>query len=61
MEFVANVEDEEFLVAVRDRKIVLEHGSSIRAIVRTVQRRTTRTRTDRTIVEVKEVFPPSGA
>ena len=61
MEFVANVEDEELLVAVRDRKIVLEHGSSIRAIVRTVQRRTTRTRTDRTIVEVKEVFPPSGA
>ena len=58
MEFVADVEDEDFLAAVRDRKIVLENGTDIRAIVRTVQRKKVRTRTDRTIVEVKELFPP---
>ena len=58
MEFVANVEDEDFLAAVRDRKIVLENGTNIRAIVRTIQRKKVRTRTDRTIVEVKELFPP---
>ena len=58
MEFVADVEDENFLSAVRERKIVLENGTSIRAIVRTVQRKKVRTRTDRTIVEVKELFPP---
>ena len=57
MEFVADVEDENFLSAVRERKIVLENGTSIRAIVRTVQRKKVRTRTDRTIVEVKELFP----
>lgn len=58
VEFVADVEDEDFLAAVRDRKIVLENGTNIRAIVRTVQRKKVRTRTDRTIVEVKELFPP---
>ena len=58
VEFVADVEDEDFLAAVRDRKIVLENGTNIRAIVRTVQRKKVRTRTDRIIVEVKELFPP---
>lgn len=58
MEFVANVEDEDFLAAVRDRKIVLENGTNIRAIVRTVQRRKECLHTSRTVVEVKELFPP---
>lgn len=58
IEFPANVEDEDFLTAVRERKIILVNGSTIRAIVRTVQRKKVRTRTERTIVEVKEVFPP---
>lgn len=58
IEFVADVEDEHFLAAVRDRKIVLENRTNIRAIVRTIQRKKVRTRTDRTIVEVKELFPP---
>ena len=60
MEFTANVADEEFLAAVRDRRIALVNGMTIRAIVRTVQRKRVRTRTDRTIVEVKEVCPPEG-
>ena len=58
IEVVADVEDEDFLAAIRDRKIVLENGTNIRAIVRTIQRKKVRTRTDRTIVEVKELFPP---
>lgn len=60
MEFVANVEDEDFLAAVRDRKIVLENGTNIRAIVRTVQRRKECLHTSRTVVEVKELFPPDS-
>ena len=60
IEVVADVEDEDFLAAIRDRKIVLENGTNIRAIVRTIQRKKVRTRTDRTIVEVKELFPPGG-
>lgn len=58
LEFVADLEDEKFLQAVRDRKIKFAHGSSIRAIMRTVQRKHIRTVTDRTIVEVQEVFSP---
>lgn len=58
LEFVADIEDEKFLQAVKDRKITFVYGSSIRAIMRTVQRKNIRTVTDRTIVEVKEVFPP---
>lgn len=58
IEFTATVEDDDFLAAVRDRKIILVNGSSIRAIVRTVQRKKVRTRTERTVVEVKEVFNP---
>ena len=58
IEFTATVEDDDFLAAVRDRKITLVNGSSIRAIVRTVQRKKVRTRTERSVVEVKEVFNP---
>lgn len=39
IEFVADVENEDFLAAVRDRKIVLENGTNIRAIVSTIQRK----------------------
>lgn len=60
IEFTANVEDETFLAEVRERKIILVNGSTIRAIVRTVQRRKVRTRTERTIVEVKEVITPES-
>lgn len=61
VEFTANVEDEEFLSNVKSRKIKFENGTAIRAVVRTVQRRNIRTITDRTIVEVKEIFPASGS
>lgn len=60
IEFTANVEDEEFLNDVKSRKIKFENGTAIRAIVRTVQRKNIRTMTDRTIVEVKEVFCNEG-
>ena len=59
IDFVAAVEDESFLASVRNRKIVLVNGTCIRAIVRTVQKKTVRTRTERTIVEVREVLPPT--
>ncbi len=58
LEFVADVEDEKFLQDVKDRKIKFENGTSIRAVMRTVQRRNIRTVTDRTIVEVRDVFLP---
>lgn len=60
IEFTADVEDEDFLQDVRERKIKFENGTTIRAIVRTVQRKNIRTTTDRTIVEVEEVTPASG-
>lgn len=58
VEFLANVEDEEFLQAVKNREITLVNGTSIRALVRVVQRKTVRTVTERTITEVYEVCPP---
>lgn len=58
IEFIATVEDEKFLSEVVNREVVLVNGSMIRAIVRTVQHKNVRTRTDRTIIEVKEVLPP---
>lgn len=63
IEFSANVEDASFLEKVKSREIKFEHGTSVRAVVRTVQRKTIRTVTERTIVEVLEVFSPnpSGA
>lgn len=60
IEFTANVEDEEFLQDVKSRKIKFENGTAIRAVVRTVQRKNIRTITDRTIVDVKEVFCNGG-
>ncbi len=60
VEFIANVEDESFLAAVRDREHALVNGTTIRAVIRTVQRKTVRTITDRTIVEVREVIQPDG-
>ncbi|MGN1208905.1 MAG: hypothetical protein ACI4SV_01280 [Duodenibacillus sp.] len=59
IEFTANVEDEDFLNKVKTREVKFENGTAVRAIVRTVQRKIIRTVTDRTIVEVKEVIPPS--
>ena len=58
MEFIADVEDEDFLSAVKARKYTLVNGTTILAVVRTVQRKNVRTRTDRTVVEVKEVYRP---
>ena len=58
-EFSATVEDEEFLADVKARKIKFACGTTIRAVVRTVQRKNLRTITERTIVEVKEVLAAS--
>ena len=58
-EFTANVEDDDFLSKVTSREVKFEHGTAIRAIVRTVQRKNIRTVTEKTIVEVKEVYAPS--
>lgn len=60
IEFNANVEDEDFLTKVKSREVKFENGTAIRAVVRTVQRKNIRTITDRTIVEVKEILPPSN-
>ncbi len=59
IEFYANVDDEEFLEDVKSRKIKFENGTAILAVLRTIQRKNIRTITDRTIVEVKEIIPPS--
>ena len=58
-DFTANVEDDDFLGKVMSREVKFEHGTAIRAIVRTVQRKNIRTVTEKTIVEVKEIYPPS--
>jgi len=58
--FTATVEDNDFLEDVKSRKIRIENGTSIRAVVRVVQRKNVRTKTDRTIVEVKEVIQPDA-
>lgn len=57
-EFTADVEDEEFLDAVKKRKIRIENGTSIRAVVRTVQYKAARTRSVKTVTEVRELIPP---
>lgn len=59
IEFSANVEDTSFLEKVKSREISFENGTSISAIVRTVQKKNIRTVTERTIVEVLEVFSSS--
>lgn len=61
IEFNASVEDAAFLAKVKDRQIKFEHGTAVRAVVRTVQRKTVRTVTERTIVEVLEIFSPDEA
>lgn len=58
VEFSASVEDDDFLGKVKSREIKFENGTAVRAIVRTVQRKNIRTVTERTIVEVLEVFSP---
>ena len=58
--FTSIVGDEAFLEDVKSRKIAFENGTSIRAVVRTVQRKNMRIVTARTIVEVKEVIPASA-
>lgn len=58
MEFLANIEDEDFLRVVKNRELTLVNGTSIRAMVRTVQRKTVRTITERTITEVYEIYQP---
>ncbi len=58
-EFNATVEDEDFLEGVKNRKITLVNGTTIRAVVRTVQRKHGRTTTERSVVEVKDVFDPA--
>ncbi|MDO4938179.1 MAG: hypothetical protein Q4E62_09705 [Sutterellaceae bacterium] len=60
LEFTASVEDDEFLRKIIRRELSLVSGMSIRASVRTVQRKTVRTTTERTITEVKEIFLPDA-
>lgn len=57
-EFSADVEDEAFLEAVKTRKVRLESGTSIRAVLRTVQYKASRTRSVKTVTEVREVIAP---
>ena len=63
IEFFATVEDDDFLAKVRSREVKFENGTAVRAVLRTTQRKnisiSTSTSTNRTIVEVKEVFSPS--
>lgn len=56
IEFNANVEDADFLAKVKSREIKFENGTSVLAVVRTVQRNNIRTVTERTIVEILEIF-----
>lgn len=58
IEFSANVEDVAFLEKVKSREVKFENGTAVRAVVRTVQRKAIRTVTERTIVEVMEVYSP---
>nr|DAH90118.1 MAG TPA: hypothetical protein [Caudoviricetes sp.] len=58
IEFVAVVEDADFLKKVKNSEIQMVNGTTIRAIVRTVQKKNVRTRTERTVVEVLEVISP---
>lgn len=59
IEFFATVEDDDFLAKVRSREVKFENGTAVRAVLRTTQRKNISTSTNRTIVEVKEVFSPS--
>lgn len=55
-EFKAKVEDEEFLQAVKDGKYAFKSGTSILAVMRTLQVRKARTTTYRSIIQVLEVY-----
>lgn len=57
-EFPAAVEDEAFLADVKNGVHKFASGTSMLVILRTVQRKVQRTRTERTVVEVKSVIPP---
>lgn len=57
-EFLARVEDGEFLQAVKDNRITIQNGTSILALVHSIQKKNIRTVTSRSIIEVLEVFPP---
>lgn len=56
--FTARVEDQHFLDSVKNNQIQLQNGMSLLALVRIVQRRVQRTITERTVIEVLEVYPP---
>ncbi len=56
--FSANVEDEAFLGEVKNGQHNFASGTTMLVVLRTVQRKLQRTRTDRTVVEVKTVYPP---
>lgn len=58
-EFTAVVEDEDFLSAVKAKKYSWVSGVSVLASVRTVQTKNVKTKTERTILEVKEVIYPT--
>lgn len=58
-EFAAVVEDEDFLSAVKAKKYLWVNGVSILASVRTVQTKNVKTKTERTVLEVKEVVYPA--
>ena len=57
--FSANVEDETFLNEVKNGQHNFVNGTTILVVLRTVQRKLQRIRTERTVVEVKAVYPPS--
>ena len=58
--FSADVEDDAFLNDVRNGQQGFANGTTMFAVLRTVQRRLNHIRTDRTVVEVKAVYPPEN-
>lgn len=58
-EFVARVEDEEFLNSVRENRLILKNGTTILATVRIVQKKAQRTIAERSILEVIKVIDPA--
>ncbi len=55
--FLAVMADLEFLKKVNDRQYSFKKGTSIKALVRTVQKRGKRLITERTVLEVLEILP----
>lgn len=55
-EFSARVEDDAFLQAVKENKIIIKSGTTILATIRTVQKKLQRTVIERSIVAVIEVL-----